>query len=75
MVRHSNASIGPTESRYSIAQYSASGLFRWVDNGFIADKQWLYKSAKTEDVKHEEAWKTRWHDGLKILSNISEFLK
>ena len=30
MVRHSNASVGEMEKRYSIAQYSASGLFRWV---------------------------------------------
>ena len=29
----SNIPISSGEMRYSIAQYSASGLFRWVDNG------------------------------------------
>jgi len=75
MVRHSNASIGTTETRYSFAQYSASGLFRWVDNGFVTDEEWLSKSSTTEKEKREEARKTRWHDGLSMLSNISEYRK
>ncbi|KAF4584794.1 hypothetical protein EYR38_002025 [Pleurotus pulmonarius] len=37
LIRHSNTSIGAGERRYSVAQYSAGGLFRWVDNGFCPD--------------------------------------
>ncbi|KAF9472816.1 hypothetical protein BDN70DRAFT_818102, partial [Pholiota conissans] len=33
-LRHSNAPINSRETRYSFTQYSAGGLFRWVDQGF-----------------------------------------
>ncbi|KIL54546.1 hypothetical protein M378DRAFT_54007, partial [Amanita muscaria Koide BX008] len=35
---HSNTSIQPGETRYSIIQYAAGGLFRWVENGCMTDK-------------------------------------
>ncbi|KAI0652179.1 hypothetical protein C8Q79DRAFT_997324 [Trametes meyenii] len=31
LLRHSNAAIRPGETRYSLTQYSAGGLFRWVE--------------------------------------------
>ncbi|KAI0669308.1 hypothetical protein C8Q78DRAFT_977900, partial [Trametes maxima] len=34
LLRHSNTTIGPNETRYSFTQYSAGGLFRWVECGF-----------------------------------------
>jgi len=34
LISHSNAKIAANETRYSVAQYSAGALFRWVDNGF-----------------------------------------
>ncbi|EIW55165.1 uncharacterized protein TRAVEDRAFT_39488 [Trametes versicolor FP-101664 SS1] len=35
VIHHSNTTIRPHESRYSITQYSAGGLFRWVECGFM----------------------------------------
>lgn len=75
MIRHSNASVGNSETRYSIAQYSASGLFRWVENGFMTDKDWLAQASMADRVSREEAQKTRWEDGLNMLSHISELMK
>ncbi|KAJ8473445.1 hypothetical protein ONZ45_g16297 [Pleurotus djamor] len=38
LIHHSNLPIHPGERRYSITQYSAGGLFRWVENGYCSDK-------------------------------------
>ncbi|KAF8125540.1 hypothetical protein K438DRAFT_2002046 [Mycena galopus ATCC 62051] len=37
ILRHSNVGIAANERRYSFTQYSAAGMFRWVDNGFRSD--------------------------------------
>ncbi|KAF8126848.1 hypothetical protein K438DRAFT_2001192 [Mycena galopus ATCC 62051] len=34
---HSNVNIAEGEKRYSFTQFTAAGLFRWVDNGFKSD--------------------------------------
>ncbi|KAI0366148.1 hypothetical protein BV20DRAFT_952880 [Pilatotrama ljubarskyi] len=34
ILRHSNTTVRPHERRYSFTQYSAGGLFRWVECGF-----------------------------------------
>ena len=71
MVRHSNTTIGPDEKRYSIAQYSAGGLFRWVANGF----QTAERAGKSETSKEAQAREARlrWGEGLARLSRVSEF--
>ncbi|KAJ7343746.1 hypothetical protein DFH08DRAFT_641160, partial [Mycena albidolilacea] len=38
VVTHSNTPIQDGEERFSLIQYSAGGLFRWVDNGFQSDR-------------------------------------
>ena len=73
MIKHSNTPIGEGETRYSFTQYSASGLFRWVDNGFITDNKWLANASNVDKAQREEKQKTRWLEGLKMLSHISEF--
>ncbi|KAJ2968067.1 hypothetical protein NUW54_g13326 [Trametes sanguinea] len=34
ILRHSNTNISADELRYSFTQYSAGGLFRWIEHGF-----------------------------------------
>ncbi|KAF8127507.1 hypothetical protein K438DRAFT_1612418, partial [Mycena galopus ATCC 62051] len=34
ILRHLNMGIGEEETRYSFTQFSAAGLFQWVNNGF-----------------------------------------
>jgi hypothetical protein len=72
MVRHSNTPINDGETRYSVAQYSASGLFRWVENGFMKDSDWFAKASEEEKLLHEEKRKTRWQNGLAMLSHCDE---
>jgi hypothetical protein len=42
------------EERFSLIQYSAGGLFRWVNNGFQSDCSWL-ESATAEDIEQRQA--------------------
>ena len=72
MVEHSNTPIALHERRYSIAQFSASGLFRFVDNGFQTDEQWKRNATKQEILEREVAPKTRYATGLKKLYKIQD---
>ncbi|KAJ7767576.1 hypothetical protein B0H14DRAFT_2633051 [Mycena olivaceomarginata] len=54
VVTHSNTPIQDGEERFSLIQYSAGGLFRWVDNGFQSDRSWR-DSAMAEDIQRREA--------------------
>ncbi|KAJ7810466.1 hypothetical protein B0H13DRAFT_2243450 [Mycena leptocephala] len=66
ILRHSNVRIGTTETRHSFTQYTAAGLFRWVDNSFKSDL------TVTEETRYDleaqaqraDAWHTRWFDGI-----------
>lgn len=51
VVLHSNTPISPTEHRYSMTQYSAAGLFRWVDNDIRSDKS-IEQRASPEELEN-----------------------
>ncbi|KAJ3968608.1 hypothetical protein EV361DRAFT_972719 [Lentinula raphanica] len=59
LLTHSNLPIQKGEERYSIIQYSSSGLFRW---DFLATRK------REEIEKREKDKKTRWGNGLKMFS-------
>ncbi|KAF8194499.1 hypothetical protein K438DRAFT_1512899, partial [Mycena galopus ATCC 62051] len=40
VVTHSNTPIQDGDERFSLIQYSAGSLFRWVNNGFHSDLTW-----------------------------------
>jgi hypothetical protein len=66
ILRHSNVGIGPTERRYSFTQYTAAGLFRWVDNGFKSDLS-ITKETRFDveaQAQRAHARQTRWRDGI-----------
>jgi hypothetical protein len=54
VVTHSNTPIQDGEEWFSLIQYSAGGLFHWVNNGFQSNHSWL-ESATAEDVARREA--------------------
>ena len=71
---HSNTSIQLGELRYSIVQYAAGGLFRWVENGCMTDGSWLAQ-ASAEDIIHRQsaqAW--RWEKAPRMFTHLSELL-
>lgn len=51
-IAHSNVPIQPGERRYSFTQYSAGGIFRWVDHGF--QKEETYRAGLTADELAEQ---------------------
>ncbi|KAJ7763261.1 hypothetical protein B0H14DRAFT_2633759 [Mycena olivaceomarginata] len=59
VVTHSNTPIQDGEECFSLIQYSAGGLFRWVDNGFKSDRTWL-ASATAKDVERREEKHWAW---------------
>lgn len=68
---HYNCPIQPGEKRYSITQYTAGGLFRWVANGFQTQEAFLACAS----ISEQEAWwvnrERRWECGLKFFPVIT----
>ncbi|KAF9062410.1 hypothetical protein BDP27DRAFT_1368872 [Rhodocollybia butyracea] len=68
LLTHSNVPIQPGEEHYSIIQYSSSGLFCWVYNGFQSDKDFMATAMPEMKMKREEDRKARWGNGLQMFS-------
>lgn len=66
IVVHSNTMIKSSETRFSIVQYVAGGLFRWVENGY-----------STQDHNSKEGWEQngQWEKAIKMFSHISDLVK
>lgn len=73
-ITHSNTPTQPGEWRASFTQYTAGGVFRWVENGFQTDKD-----IEAQDIKRHAAVmkerKGRWGKGLEKFSNIDQLLE
>ncbi|KAK7025929.1 hypothetical protein VNI00_015844 [Paramarasmius palmivorus] len=71
-ITHSNTPVQPGEQRYSIVEFSAGGLFRWVYNGFITEEELLASldedGMKRWAVDRAARWKeevrmyTKWYE-------------
>lgn len=71
-ISHSNTAVGSHETRYSFTQYSAGGLFRWVERGF-QKKEEFFASLNEEQLEEElqrEQGRLEW--GLSLFSTIDE---
>jgi hypothetical protein len=62
LLYHSNTPIQSNETRYSIIQYAAGGLARWVHNGLMSDKGRLAgvseEGIQSCQAEQESYWKT-----------------
>lgn len=66
---HGNTPIRSGETRMSIAQYAAGGLFRWVAYGFRSAKSLLKtKAGKLFKLEVDQAAGERWKEGLAMFS-------
>ena len=70
IIKHSNVAISEHERRYSITQYTAGGLIRWVDCGYRSQKDFKAAGGKFSDTPFE-----RWEKGLSHWSTWEEVLK
>ena len=52
IVTHFNMPVGENETRFSFTQYTAGGLFGWVDNKFMT-------VARCKETLTEQEWKAR----------------
>lgn len=64
LIRHQNLPIQPGERRYSITQYSAGALFRYVGNGFRNDKDRLARATVQERKQWKQENTQRWKEAL-----------
>lgn len=72
VICHSNTPIKAHEERYSIVQYVAGHLFRWVENGFMSDAAWHAKATREEKGKRERKQSKRWEKGYKMFMTAEE---
>lgn len=71
-VAHSNTPIGVDERRGSFTQYSAGGLFRWVDQGFQKKGKYLASLSEEEKEKLPELDAARCALGMSLFSTLDE---
>jgi hypothetical protein len=72
---HSNTAVhGSNESRLSLAQYTAGGIFRWVDNGCQTEGE-LRDSDKEAYARMLKLKETRWKMGLAMYSKQEDLLE
>lgn len=70
VISHSNVAIGKGETRYLFAQYSAGGLFRWVDQGFQTKEKWLTSRSPAELEEENKRIEDLRKLGLSMLPTI-----
>jgi hypothetical protein len=71
---HSNIKIQEGKTWYSVMQYTAGGLLRWVYNGFHSDKSLLAGIKKNGRAEELLQWKsdhkTHFQEGLEMFSKV-----
>ena len=72
LICHSNTDISPGEIRYSMVQYAAGGLFRWINHGFMTEEAWKAK-ATLDDIRRDENERSnRWREAVKMFTLLRE---
>jgi len=67
VIAHSNVPVQLDETRYSVVQYSAGALFRWVENGFQPSRDYLHSLSEADLRKVQENDANRWLFGRSLL--------
>jgi len=68
VMRHANMAIQPHERRMGFTQYTAGGLFRWVDQGFCKATEMDTKLKAKMDAEAP----TRYENLLNLYSKLEE---
>ncbi|KAJ7191701.1 hypothetical protein GGX14DRAFT_380823 [Mycena pura] len=72
LLRHSNTGIQRGERRSSFVQYTAGGLFRWVDNEFMTNNDFDATASPESRLARAERARERWQKGLNMFSIIDD---
>lgn len=68
---HGNLPIGKAETRISMTQYTAGGLFHWVDNGFQTAKNFMKSNPRGKVEADNQRWE-RWENAIRLYSTLDE---
>ncbi|KAJ3712277.1 hypothetical protein C8R42DRAFT_594994 [Lentinula raphanica] len=72
---HSNVPIQEGEKRYAFVQYTAGGLFRWIDHGFQTLEKWKKKNPlQAEKQQYKRDREARVQNGYNRFSTFSEIV-
>ncbi|KAJ3712278.1 hypothetical protein C8R42DRAFT_324548 [Lentinula raphanica] len=72
LLAHSNVPIQEGEKRYAFVQFTAGGLFRWIDHDFQSVEQWEKSASEAQRQQYEKDREARVKDGYNRFSNFSE---
>lgn len=72
IITHSNCPISDSEHRYSVTQFCAADLFRWVENGFKNDCDIERNCTPEEKLHRKQAQKRRWQEGVLKYSTYKD---
>ncbi|KAJ6448832.1 hypothetical protein C8R45DRAFT_850122 [Mycena sanguinolenta] len=75
VVAHGNTPVAPTETRYSITQYAAGGLFRYVQYGFKTTKQVLVHGGRSLKETLDGNRRQLHNGGLDLFSKLDELVQ
>ncbi|KAJ7441021.1 hypothetical protein B0H11DRAFT_2163167 [Mycena galericulata] len=71
-IYHSNIPISKGEHRYSFTQYTAGGLFRWVERGYKTEEEYMASLTPEEIVEEHKLGLERAMEGAGMFSTLAE---
>ena len=74
IISHGNVPVGSDESRFSMTQYAAGGLFRWVEYGFRSEKTMRVEDPKLSFLVDQEK-ANRWKVAIERYSNFADLAR
>ncbi|KAJ7710738.1 hypothetical protein B0H17DRAFT_914533 [Mycena rosella] len=69
---HSNIPIVDGEHWYSFTQYTAGGIFRWIEHGFKSEEAYLVTLTKKEQEEEIALGRQRAKEGIGLLSTLAQ---
>ncbi|KAL1658891.1 hypothetical protein GGF50DRAFT_92317 [Schizophyllum commune] len=75
ILRHSNTRIRKGERRYSVTQYTAGSIFRWVEHGFQLDEKYYASLSREEAAQDARTAAGRWRRGRAMFARYSDLVE
>lgn len=71
-IYHSNIPIASGERRYSFTQYTAGGLFRWVEHDYKTEEEYFATLSPKEKEEEKRLGLERAMEGAGLFSTLAE---
>ncbi|KAJ7885490.1 hypothetical protein B0H14DRAFT_2338710 [Mycena olivaceomarginata] len=73
-IYHSNIPVAPGERRFSFTQYTAGGIFRWVQHGFRSEDSYWSSLSAAQRMAEVQKMAGRWEDGVNHYAYEEELM-